>query len=123
MSERLFPTLERTDLIVQSYDTGCPRALMDTDVTPKPGATVELDTGATVTFQGSFVRRSEPGPDAHLFTIAMDAHDDGDAIATWLTETLNDDLFARIETPQGVVDLDADDLTTALEGPPVAPET
>lgn len=122
MPERLFPTLERTDLIVQSYDTGCPRALMDTDVTPKPGATVELDTGATVTFQGSFVRRGEPGPDAHLFAIAMDAPDDGDAIARWLTETLQDDLFASVETTHGVVNLEIDDLETALERPPVAPE-
>jgi len=122
MPARVFPTLERTDLIIQSYDASLPRALMDTDATPRPGASVEFDTGTTVTFQGSFVRRGEPGPDAHLFAVELDAPGGGDAIERWLTETLQDDLFASVETAHGVINLEIDDLETALEGPSVASE-
>ena len=92
---------------------------MDTDATPEPGTTVELETGATVTFQGSVVFAGEPGPDAHLFDIDGTADGDGKAITAWITGLLEDDPFARLETPQGLVDPETDDLGAALD-PPLA---
>ena len=120
MPERLFPTLERTDLIVHTYDAGLLRALTNTDATPNPGSSVELGTGAVVTFRGSFVRRGEPGPDAHLFAMETGASGDAEAIGAWLTEVLADDPFATVETSDGMVDPETDDLETALGEPLVA---
>ncbi|MEF8842212.1 MAG: hypothetical protein V5A62_11400 [Haloarculaceae archaeon] len=117
MPERLFRTLERTDLIVHTYDADLPRTSMGRDTAPRPGSTVQFDTGATVTFQRSVVRRGEAGPDVHLFAIEDGAAGDGDVIGKWPTETRQDDPFARVETPDGFVDLERDDLETTLEEP------
>lgn len=120
MPERLFPTLERTDLIVQTYDDGLLRALMDTDATPRPGTTVEVDAGATVTFQGTFVHPGRLVHDAHLFAIEVDGPGGGEAVRAWLSEHIDDDPFTKVETPDGFVDLETDDLEATLAGGPLA---
>lgn len=115
MTERLFPTLERTDLIVQTYDANLARTLMDTDATPKPGTSVEFDEDVTVTFEGSFVRRGEPAPDGLLFAIDAEADHGTEGITSWLRQNLNGESLVNVETRRGLVNLDEDSLQEALE--------
>lgn len=122
MPDRLFPLLERIDLIVQTYDADLIRALMATETTPRPGATITLVGDVTVTFEGTVVRRGEPAPDALLFTIDGTAAEASEVITSWVLAHLPDESFVAIETPHKLVGRDENALQTALDEHLVANE-
>lgn len=110
MSERLFPVLDRIDLIIQTYDSGLARELMGTETTPPPGTAVDVGVNSRIIFEGSFVRRGGPAADGLLFAIDVTEDADIPRIVAWLSEKLDGKDFVEFETRHGLVSLDEDAL-------------
>lgn len=105
MSDNVHPVFERCDLVIDTDDQNLPRELMDTDKDPDTHSTRELDSGAMVTYEGTYIKKSAGATDAVMLTIDL-ARDVGLGVfSAWLYEKL-DSREVTLSTPRGSIHID-----------------